>query len=115
MAKNYFIFSFLYRVALGILIAYQNDNPAITVINTFLSVGFLMYQMVDLPYREGYQNYRAILCQLSVTTIMAIAMFYRSMKQNTPLDTKGYIVNPAYLQIGVIAFTILISTAVLCY
>lgn len=85
------------------------------MVNTFLSIVFLMYLLSNLPYTEGYHNYRAAICQISIITVFFITMYYRSMKQNTPLDAKGYIVNPAFFQILVIAVSIVTSVVILCY
>lgn len=83
--RHYMFISILYRFITGFLISHQHHNPNITVINTFLAIIFLLYQIVDLPFNEGYQNYRTLFCQSSTIVILFIAMYYRSMKINVPI------------------------------
>lgn len=84
-ARNYILIKILTRALTGFLMSHQHHNPIITIINTFISIIFLLYQIIDLPFNDGYHNYRTIFCQSSVIMIFFITMYYRSMKINVPI------------------------------
>lgn len=107
--------SIVYRVIVGFLMSYHHDSSNVTIITTFLSLGFLIYTLADLPFTEGYHNYRSIFCQISTITILFISMYYRSMKSTTPIVVKGYLLNAAYLKVLMIMITIIMSLIILCY
>lgn len=115
MPRNYMTVSIFHRLVIGFLMAYSHDNPYITVANCFISIGFLLYIVSELPFNNGYQNYRSVFCQSCTIIILFIAMYYRSMKLNTELEIKGYILAPTYLKLAVIVLTVAISLAILCY
>ena len=97
MSQAYFQITIAYRFALGVLMSQLNEKPSVTVYGFFLAIGFLMYQAVNLPYRKGYQNYRAMMHQVSSLLILGISMYYRSMKINEDVDVITTTLTPAYL------------------
>jgi hypothetical protein len=61
------------------------------------SIGFLLYNLVNLPFNKAYHNYRANLCHLTQFATLMVATYYRSMKSTAPLDETYNIYQPAYL------------------
>ena len=97
MSQFYFQYTIAYRFILGILMSQLNEIPSVTVFVFFLAITFLMYQIVNLPFKKGYHNYRAITHQVSAVAIIAISMYYRSMKANESVAVATNLLSPAYL------------------
>jgi hypothetical protein len=55
----------------------------------------MMYLGGNVPYREAYQNYRALVIQLNQLTILAVTMYYPSMKSNDSPEVVFSILSPA--------------------
>jgi hypothetical protein len=66
-----------------------------TIINLFIGILFMMYLGGNVPYREAYQNYRALVIQLNQLTILAVTMYYPSMKSNDSPEVVFSILSPA--------------------
>lgn len=62
-----------------------------------LSLAFILYVLVNLPFKCVYQNYRSVTIHLTTLIIILVANYYRTMKSNTPLAVKGRIYAPAIL------------------
>jgi len=58
--KGYFVVTFLYRVGVGYYIASQNTDELSTLLVMGISIAFLVYNLVNLPYTKAYHNYRAL-------------------------------------------------------
>lgn len=98
MSQSYFQLTIAYRFVLGILMSQLNEASSVTIFTFFFASMFLMYQMINLPFKKGYQNYRAMTHQICAILILGISMFYRSMKQNEAIRISTRIITPAYLE-----------------
>lgn len=115
MSQFYFQYTIAYRFILGILMSQLNEVPSVTILGFFLATAFLMYQMVNLPFRKGYHNYRAMIHQVSAIGALGISMYYRSMKANEPVDVATSILSPAYLQLILLYSCVAMSVGCLVY
>ena len=78
-----------YRMGIGYYLATANEDDLSTLIVLALSIAFLMYNLINLPFTKAYHNYRACLCHLTQFIVLFVAMYYRSMKSeatNQELD-----------------------------
>lgn len=74
---------------------------------------FFLYVVINLPFRDVYQNYRAALIHGTTLYIVFIANYYRTMKSNTSLAIKGRIYGPSILLLILLAVCIVVSGLVL--
>jgi hypothetical protein len=87
--------SILYRTSVGFLLAYSNDDDLSTLFALGLSLLFLLYNLVNLPFAKAYHNYRACLCHMTQFITLFVAMYYRSMKSTTSPTIVASIFSPA--------------------
>lgn len=113
--QGYFVATLAYRMVLGQSMGRLNEVEDATIANVFYAIIFLVYLMANLPYVKGYQNYRAIIVQISGLTILGVAMYYRSMKSNTDPSVTYQILDPALLEVSAIFASIGISAGCLFY
>ena len=85
MSSSYFVISICYRSCLGFLVSFQNYSSSITIINVFLSILFLVYLLINTPFKRGYHNYRAVVVEGTTLIILGVGMYYRSMKAQESL------------------------------
>ena len=85
------------------------------MIATFASIAILIYTLVNLPFIQAYQNYRAVFCNVTITLALFVAMYYRSMKENLEMEPKAVIYGPAIILICAILATIFFSILALIY
>lgn len=50
------------------------------------SLGFLAYNLVNLPYKDAYHNYRANICHITQFVILLVTNYYDGMKANDKID-----------------------------
>lgn len=115
VSKSYFVVTILYRLVLGFLIGLLNDSDIGPMFPFFVSVAFFMYQISNVPFRKGYNNYRAISYQVGIMVLLWISMYYRSMKKNVPVVEVSQILFTGVLQILVVFACTLIGCACLVY
>lgn len=65
--------------------AYGNDYHYQSLLILALSLAFILYNIVNLPFKDAYQNYRANLCHGMQLIILLITNFYTVMKANDPM------------------------------
>jgi hypothetical protein len=111
----YFVVSLIYRFALGYYVAVKNEYLMSSLIVVGFSLFFLLYNLVNLPFKQAYQNYRANFCHVSQLIILMVTNYYDSMTANDHWETKAYEFNPAKFQIAAIYITAIISAACLAY
>jgi hypothetical protein len=56
-----------------------------------------MFNIINLPFIDAYQNYRANLCHVTQLVILFVFNFYSSMKANESLEVKSRRFTPALL------------------
>ena len=85
-----------YRMGIGYYIATMNVDELSTLLVLGLSIIFLLYNLVNLPFRKAYHNYRANICHIAQFVCLFVAMYYRSMKVNTDVAAANTIYTPVY-------------------
>ena len=113
--KSYFGIILVYRLTLGFLIGVLNESDTGPIFPFFASVGVLVYQMSNNPFRKSMHNYRAFTLQAATVLLLMLTMYYRSMKKNSPIVQVSRILVPGILQIAVLAMCFLVSLGFLIY
>lgn len=113
--KVFITFTILYRVCLGLYLAVKNDYEYTTMMIMAVCLLFVLYLIVNLPYIDTFQNYRSAASHLSILAILFAGNYYRTMKSNTPMETKAYIFGPAIVELVTIGTVIVVSLIVTSY
>ena len=80
-----------------------------------ISILFLLYNLVNLPFAKAYHNYRANVCHITQFICLFITMYYRSMKSSANSEQVAGIYSPVYLEYGCIFGSLVGSFVVLMY
>ena len=80
-----------------------------------ISILFLVYNLVNLPFTKPIHNYRANICHLSQFVCLFIALYYRSMKSTTSSKEVANEEYPAYIFLASILISFVVSFIVLVY
>ena len=115
MERLYFVVTILYRTGIGLYISTMNEDAMSTLIVIALSLAFLLYNLVNLPYAKAYHNYRANICHLTQFISLFVALYYRSMMSSTSRTRMSTVFAPVYLQFSFIALSLIVSLVVLVY
>lgn len=115
MEKGYFVVTLIYRILLGLLIASMNAYDLTTMFAVGVSLFFLMYNLVNLPFLKAYNNYRANVCHITQFVILFVAMYYRSMKSSASFKDVGNIYAPAVIEIVCLVVAVVVSAIALAY
>ena len=113
--RIYILMSVVMRICLGMYSALQNDYQESTLFILAIAIIFVMYNLINLPFNDALQNYRACLCHITMLVILLTTNYYRSMKSNTPMLVKAHIHVPAMVEIVLIALCVFVSMLVLTY
>lgn len=100
---------------LGQSMSRLNEVEEATIFNVFLGIIFTLYMIANLPFRRGYQNYRAIVVQSTALVILCITMYYRSMKGNSSAEATYKIVKPGLIELSMIVLSFAVSAVCLGY
>ena len=115
MCQLYFVFSLGYRYALGYYIAVKNQYLMSSLIVVGFCILFLLYNFVNLPFKQAYHNYRANICHCAQLVILVVTNYYDSMTENEPLEKKAYQFSAAEMQIAAIYIAVGFSGICLVY
>lgn len=77
ICRLYIPFTILYRMCLGFYISLENTNSEATLIVIAFSFIFIMYNVVNLPFSNVFQNYRSNFIHIVQFVILLTANFYR--------------------------------------
>jgi hypothetical protein len=113
--RLYFVVTILYRTGIGLYISSSNEDSMSTLIVMGLSITFLLYNLVNLPYAKAYHNYRANVCHFTQFICLFVAMYYRSMMSSTSTTSMANVFSPVYLEMFAIVISLIVSVAVLAY
>lgn len=102
-------------MALGFYMAMGNEQEYQSLLILAISLAYLMFNIINLPFIDAYQNYRANLCHVTQLVILFVCNFYSSMKANESLEVKSRHFTPALLEIGMVVFCIFVSAVCLFY
>lgn len=109
----YIPLSLFYRIAMAIYLSSQTDYQESTLLILALTLAYLLYFIINLPFTDWFQNYRAGLCHLTQLIILLTANYYRSMKSNTPLSIKSRQHTFAVVELVMILLCVVVSAVVL--
>lgn len=59
-----------------------------------------MYNLINLPFKDAFHNYRANICHFAQLVILLVTNYYDSLLENDPLEEKAYQYTAAKVQIG---------------
>ena len=105
----------LYRTGVGIYISTMNSDAKSTLIVLGLSIAFLLYNLINLPFTKAYHNYRANICHICQFICLLVSMYYRNMIKYKDLDESASSYTPAFIEIIAIGISFLVSLIVLIY
>jgi hypothetical protein len=91
------VVTILYRTGLGLYISTDNEDSLSTLMVMALSIGFLLYNLVNLPYARAYHNYRANVCHFTQCICLFVTMYYRSMMSSADQTVVAANFTPAYI------------------
>ena len=77
--------------------ANSNEDVLGTLIILGFSFTYIMYNIINLPFVNFYQNYRANICHITQLITLIVSNYYRSMKYNIDPLTKSKIYTPTKL------------------
>lgn len=86
-----------YRMGIGFYLSTMNEDNLSTLLVLLVSIYFLLYNLVNLPFLKAYHNYRANVCHLTQFMILYLTMFYRSMNQGASSNDLDAMIYPVYL------------------
>lgn len=113
--RLYFVVTISYRTGIGLYISTMNEDSMSTLIVIALSLAFLLYNLVNLPYAKAYHNYRANICHLTQFVCLFVALYYRSMMSSTSRTAVSTVFSPVYLEFSCICLSLIVSLIVLVY
>jgi hypothetical protein len=99
----------------GLMLGAFNELDYGPIFSFMLMAGFVIYLFSIKPFNEAYHNYRTIIIHFSMLITIGIAMFYRTMKKNRPINDTTTILIPVYFQILGILTSFFVSAAILVY
>ncbi len=111
----YFVFALLYRFVLGYYTAVKTQYLLSSLLMVGFSLLWVMYNLVNLPFRKAYQNYRANCCHIAQLVILMVGNYYDSLLSNEPWEKKGYQFKAAEIQIAAIYIALAVSVVCLIY
>ncbi len=115
LEKMYFFVTILYRTGIGLYISTMNNDSKSTLIVLALSIAFLLYNLVNLPFAKAYHNYRANVCHISQFICLLVSMYYRNMLKYEHIDESASSYTPAFVEISAICISFIVSLVVLIY
>ena len=75
VSQLYIPLTIVYRASLGLYISLTLDDPVAVLVFAF-SLAFLMYNLINLPYRNPLHNYRACIAHTSQFIILIVSGYY---------------------------------------
>ena len=102
-----------YRMGIGYYMSTMNEDILSTLLVLLISIYFIIYNLVNLPFIKAYHNYRANVCHLSHFSILFIPMYYRSMNEGYSLNQLNSLVNPVYFELAALGLCLAVSAVVL--
>jgi hypothetical protein len=105
----------VYRIALGAMMAANLEDMYSTLFFMFIAGIFLMFNIINLPFKSVLHNYRANFIHLTQLITLFVANYYRSMKANSPLSQKSHIHAPALVLIACLTISAALSLLVIIY
>ena len=115
VSKFYIPLVILYRMAIGVYISYNHSYELGTLLMIGLGMAFLLFDLVNLPFSNVYENYRSNVIYVSHLIILFTTNYYRSMKSTTPIEVKSHLHTAAIVELSALAVCVVVSLAVGVY
>lgn len=81
-----------------------------------LSIAFILYNLINLPFRRAYHNYRANICHIAQLITLFVSMYYQSMRlSNVENKELAYVFSPAKVELYSLLIVFAVSFIVLAY
>ena len=74
---------------IGVYCGANIEDQYSTLIVLAFPLAYLLYIIVNLPFSSAIMNYRACLIHVTELIILLGTNYYRSMKSNTPTETRA--------------------------
>lgn len=111
----YIVISIIYRFVLGFVISVNLSDIYGTLFVLFISITFILFNIINLPFKSVLQNYRANFIHLTQLFTLFVANYYRSIMANTPLNQKSHTHKPAMILIILLILCAIFSLVVSVY
>lgn len=111
----YIVISIIYRFVLGFVISVILNDIYGTLFVLFISITFILFNIINLPFKSVLQNYRANFIHLTQLFTLFVANYYRSIMANTPLNQKSHTHKPAMILIILLILCAIFSLVVSVY
>ena len=115
VSKFYIPLVILYRIGIGIYISYNHFYQLGTLLMIGLGMAFLLFDMINLPFSNVYQNYRSNIIYIAHLIILITTNYYRSMKSTTPIEVKAHLHTAAIVELSALGICVVVSLAVAVY
>lgn len=115
LCRMYIVISIIYRIVLGLIISLNLNDIYGTLVVLFISITFILFNIINLPFKSVLHNYRANFMHLTQFMILLVANYYRSMKANIALNQKSHIHTPAMIMIVLLVLSLIFSLIVALY
>jgi len=107
--RMYIPLTILYRFSLGFCMSYYREHPYVTLYLLAINMAFVLYNLINLPFQNAYQNYRANICHLTEFVIILVANYYNVMKSNIPIQERNKLTSAAVIEILCIIICLFLS------
>ena len=105
----------VYRIVISIFISYYHDYELGTLLMVGVGMGFVLFNLINLPFKNVFHNYRSNIIYLTHLVTLFTTNYYVSMKSTTPLNVKAHYHTAAILEIVAITLCMVVSFAMVIY
>ena len=95
--------------------ATSNEEALGTLLILGFSLAYIMFNIINLPFAQPYQNYRANICHITQLVILFVSNYYQSMKYYVEPSKKLKMYNPAIIEVVLITICVCVSIVSLAY
>ena len=78
-----------------------------------ISILFLLYNLINLPFTKAYHNYRANICHITQFVCLFVTLYYRSMMSNKSYTNVAVNFTPVYIEYSCILLSFVVTILVL--
>lgn len=115
MCQLYFVFALVFRFSMGCYTAVKTNYSISSLVMVGFCMLWVMYNLVNLPFRQAYQNYRANVCHIAQLIILMVTNYYDSMLETEFLEKKAYKFTAAKIEMWAIYACVGVSIICLLY
>ena len=112
-SQLYIPLTIIYKITLGLYISLTLDDP-VTVLMLAFALAFLMYNLINLPYRNPLHNYRACITHISQFIILIVSNYSKS-QSGAPISEKSHSYLPSLMILVCRAISLIFSVLLIPY